>query len=171
MSEDTTTPAPDAEQEQATDDQTQEQATQEQATTPEQTPNSEAARRRHQLREVEAERDQLRDQLAAQRRAMIEWRVANHPGGAIDPQLLTAAGLDFADLTAAKYTGEDATERGILDDEGQLSMEALDAFAEAVARRFNVARLKSGPAPNPQQGIAPGKPSSTWAAVIKDRNR
>lgn len=167
MSEDTTTTGPVDETEQPDDAAQPQQQGQAEG---EQKSNSEAARRRHQLREVEAERDQLREQLAAQRRAVIEWRAANHPGGAIDPQLLAAAGLDFADLATARYTGEDEVERGIVDDAGHLSMEALDAYADAVARRFNVER-KTAMQPNPQQGVAPGKLSSTWAAVIKDRNR
>lgn len=128
--------------------------------------NSEAARRRHQLREVEAERDQLRDQLAAQRQQFIEWRAANLPGGAIDPALLAAAGLDYADLTAVKFNDSD---QGIVDENGHVSIELFDAFAEGVARKFNVQRNNPGPQPNPQQGTPPGKVGTTWTNVIKGR--
>jgi hypothetical protein len=40
-------------------------------------PNAEAARRRRQLREVEAERDQLRERLDATHRALVEQQAAD----------------------------------------------------------------------------------------------
>jgi hypothetical protein len=42
-----------------------------------QSPNAEAARRRRQLREVEAERDQLRERLDATHRAVVEQQAAD----------------------------------------------------------------------------------------------
>lgn len=129
--------------------------------------NSEAARRRHQLREVESERDKLRDQLTAQRRQLIEWRAANLPSGPVDPALLAAAGLDYDDLTSVTFTGDDDTEQGIVDDDGHINIERFDAFAEGVARKFNVLRANPGPQPNPQQGTPPGKLGTTWQTVIQ----
>ena len=84
-----------------------------------------AANYRTQLREAQAERDQLRDSSAAQLRAFIDWRAANHPGGAVDPALLDAAGIDVAKLA---------------DDSGKLDMTAVDDFIAAAAQRFSVKR-------------------------------
>lgn len=97
-------------------------------------PNKEAAKWRTKLRAAEAERDTLRDQLAAHQRAIIDWRAVNSAGGAVDPQLLDAAGINVTDL---------------LDDQGQLDMAAVDTFIDATATRFRVHRQ---PRPNPQQG-------------------
>lgn len=104
-----------------------------------------AAKYRAQLREAEsqrdtitAERDQLRDQLAADRRAMIDWRAQN-PGrlghAKLDRELLDAAGLDVAALVS--------------EETGQLDMQAVDAFIAEAAARFNVAK---GFAPDRAQG-------------------
>lgn len=110
--------------------------------------NREAAKYRTQLRAAEAERDQLRDQLTAQRRSLIDWRAAgNGPNGTVQPELLDAAGLDVEALTNP--------------DTGQLDMNAVDQFIGATAQRFNIAR---GFTPNRGQGASgngtpPSKPS------------
>lgn len=106
-------------------------------------PNAEAAKWRTKLRAAEAERDQLREQLTAQQRAVIDWRSANSIGGAVDPQLLDAADINITDLL-----GED----------GHLDMAAVDQFIDATATRFRVHRMVK---PNPQQGnpsAAPAQP-------------
>lgn len=104
--------------------------------------NKEAAKWRTKLRAAEAERDTLREQLAAQHRAVIDWRSANADRGGVDPQLLDAAGINIADL---------------LDDTGHLDMNLVDQFIDATAVKFRVHR---SPAPNPQQG----SPSAARAA-------
>ncbi|ALI24935.1 hypothetical protein XA26_10780 [Mycolicibacterium fortuitum] len=110
--------------------------------------NREAAKYRTQLRAAEAERDQLRDQLTAQRRSLIDWRAAgNGPNGTVQPELLDAAGLDV-DMLIDTETG-------------QLDMNAVDQFIGATAQRFNIAR---GFTPNRGQGASgngtpPSKPS------------
>lgn len=93
-----------------------------------------AKKYRARLRETETERDQLRDELAAQRRALIDWRASNAIDGAVDPQLLDAAGINIADL---------------LDDAGHLDMGAVDKFIDDTAIKFRVQRAVK---PNPQQG-------------------
>lgn len=142
----------------------------EKETAPE-TGNSEAARRRHQLREVEAERDRLRDQLQSQQRALIEWRAANHPDGAVDPDLLTAAGLNFTNLADTHYVDAEDNVCPIIGEDGNLSIDAFDAFANGVARKFNVKRNQVGPTPNPQQGSpsAGGGSPASWTQVIKGK--
>ncbi|MDO3240019.1 hypothetical protein P5W04_07815 [Mycobacteroides abscessus subsp. abscessus] len=52
-------------------------------------PNAEAAKWRTKLRAAEAERDQLRDQLTAQQRAVIDWRSSTAQHGAVDPSSST----------------------------------------------------------------------------------
>lgn len=93
-----------------------------------------AKKYRARLREAETERDQLRADLAAQRRAVIDWRASNAIDGAVDPQLLDAAGINIADL---------------LDDTGHLDMTAVDKFIDETAVKFRVQRAVK---PNPQQG-------------------
>lgn len=95
-----------------------------------------AAKYRARLRETETERDQLRDQLIAQRRAVIDWRAASAPTGAVDAALLDAASIDVDSL---------------LDESGQLDMTAVDEFIDNTAKRFKIAR---GFAPNRAQGHA-----------------
>ncbi|OBG48323.1 hypothetical protein [Mycolicibacterium fortuitum] len=110
--------------------------------------NKEAAKYRKQLRATEAERDQLRDQLTAQRRSLIDWRAAgNGPNGTVQPELLDAAGLNVDTLIDTET--------------GQLDMNAVDQFIGATAQRFNIAR---GFTPNRGQGTSghsapPSKPS------------
>lgn len=101
---------------------------------PEESPNKEAAKWRTKLRAVEAERDQLREQLTAQQRAVIDWRSATAVRGAVDPQLLDAAGIDITEL---------------LDDNGHLDMNLVDQFIDGTATKFRVHRTIK---PNPQQG-------------------
>lgn len=94
-----------------------------------------AANYRTQLRETQAERDQLRDSLTGQMRAVIDWRAAHHPSGALDPALLDAAGLDMTELA---------------DEAGNLDMAKVDDFIEATAARFSVRRAFK---PNRAQGV------------------
>ena len=104
---------------------------------------SDAAKYRARLREAAAERDALRDQLAAQRRAIVDWR-ANSAAVSVDPALLDAAGIDVDTL---------------LDENGHLDMSAVDEFIGATAKRFNLAQ---GFRPNRAQGTsgAPAAPPS-----------
>lgn len=129
--------------------------------------NAEAAKRRRQLRDAEAERDALRAQLTAQRRSLLEWRAANLPGGAVDPKLLAAAGLDLDDIDAFSIAGDDDTEIKLIADTGVIDLEQFDVFAESVAKQFNVTRTNPGPKPNPQQGQPGNKPAPGWSSIIK----
>lgn len=101
-----------------------------------------AAKYRARPRETEAERDAIRDQLAAQRRAMVDWRAQNGPTVAVDPALLDAAGIDVDTL--------------VNEETGQLDMTAVDQFVSATAERFKLAR---GFVPNRAQGTS-GAPVS-----------
>ncbi len=97
--------------------------------------NREAAKYRTQLRATETERDQLREQIAAQRRAVVDWRAANNPNTApVDPALLDAAGINVDDL---------------LDDNGHVDINKVDEFVTATASRF---RVGQGFRPNRAQG-------------------
>ena len=116
-----------------TEDATEADTTTDEPDTPE-SPNAEAAKWRTKLRAAEAERDQLRDQITAQQRAMINWRASTAQAGAVDPQLLDAAGITITDL---------------LDDNGHLDMTAVDQFIDQTAIKFRVQRHIK---PNPQQG-------------------
>ncbi len=110
-----------------------------QADAPEDEPDAEhtgnrEAKYRTERNEARAERDAIADQLAAQRRAVVDWRAANAPTGAVDPALLDAAGIDVDTL---------------LDDKGHLDMTRVDEFVDATAKRFKIARSF---APNRAQG-------------------
>lgn len=98
-----------------------------------------AAKYRTRLRETEAERDQLRDQLAAQRRAIVDWRAANRNSGSVDPALLDAAGINIDELLDVEN--------------GHLDMSAVDTFISATVERFNLAK---GFTPNRGQGQSGG---------------
>lgn len=76
-------------------------------------PNREAAKYRRQLRDVEAERDTLSEQLAAARQEMLNTAALNWRAGAgsIHPEALDQAGL---------------TPEGFFDDAGKLDEAALD---------------------------------------------
>ena len=111
----------------------------------------EAAKYRRQLRATETERDQLRDQLTAQRRAVIDWRSSNAVGGSVDPQLLDAAGIDVDDF--------------IDPETGHLDMTAVDAFIDSTAVKFRVQRTMK---PNKQQGQpSQAATGGSWSDVIQ----
>lgn len=93
-----------------------------------------AKKYRARLRETEAERDQLRDELAAQRRAIVDWRATTAADGAVAPELLDANAITIDDL---------------LDEHGRLDMTAVDKFIDETAVKFRVQRAVK---PNPQQG-------------------
>lgn len=115
--------------------------------------NHEAAKWRTKLRAAEAERDQLTERLTAQQRALIDWRSTNSVGGAVDPQLLDAAGINITEL---------------LDDNGQLDMTLVDQFIEDTATRFRVHRQVR---PNPQQGMMSAARARDGLAELFDPNR
>lgn len=119
------------------------------------TGNKEAAKWRTKLRAAEAERDALQQQLDAQRRAVIDWRSSTAAHGAVDPQLLDAAGINITEL---------------LDDTGHLDMTLVDQFIDATATKFRVQRMAK---PNPQQG-APSEartPGGLADVFREDRQR
>lgn len=96
-----------------------------------------AARYRTRLRETEVERDQLRTELDAQRRAIVDWRASNRVSGPhVAPELLDAAGIDVAQL---------------LDDSGHLDLDKVDQFVDATALRFGIPQ---GFRPNRAQGAS-----------------
>lgn len=116
-------------------------------------PSREAARRRVQLREVEAERDALRDRLAAAQRReavrLIGDRLAQ-PGDLFD-----IGGTALDDL---------------LDDDGAVSAERLDAAVDdLLAARPGLAAPKPPVWPdlaNGPRGEAPTAPPATWASTL-----
>lgn len=109
---------------------------------------AQAAKYRARLRETETERDQLREQLAAQHRALIDWRSTTADRGSVDPALLDAAGLNIEEL---------------LDDNGHLDMGKVDEFIDSTATRFKVHRQVK---PNPQQGTPSLAPGNSLAAAF-----
>lgn len=109
-----------------------------------------AAKYRTRLRDTEAERDQLRSDLDAQRRAVVEWFATNRTqqwDPVVAPELLNAAGLDVAELLS--------------EDDGHLDMAKVRDFIDATATRFRVTR---GFAPNPAQGAGGPVPAKTSLA-------
>ncbi|MFN3003460.1 hypothetical protein ACK12G_09405 [Mycolicibacterium wolinskyi] len=113
--------------------------------------NKEAAKWRRKLRDTEAERDTLRDQITAQHRAIIDWRASTAQSGAVDPQLLDAAGIDITAL---------------LDDNGHLDMTAVDQFIDQTAVKFRVQRTVK---PNPQQGNpSAARPTGGLAGMFQE---
>lgn len=134
-----------------TPDDTEEPADDDQGEDSQESANAEAAKYRRRLREAEGERDQLRDQLAAQHRAVIDWRATTAQAGAVDPQLLDAAGITVDEL---------------LDDTGHLDMAKVDQFIDSVATKFRVQRHAK---PNPQQGNpSQARPTGTMADLFRD---
>lgn len=87
--------------------------------TPE-TANSEAAKYRRQLRDTEAERDTLAGQLKTARENIVTHMLSKSP-----------ATLDA--ITAAGYEID-----SLLDDDGNIDQEKLDAAAADTCERFNI---------------------------------
>lgn len=97
---------------------------------------------RARLRETETERDRLRDQLTAQRRAIVDSQATAR---GVDPQLLEGASVNIDDL---------------LDDQSQhVDLTKVVEFVDETATRFKVAR---GFTANRAQGSsgAPAAPPS-----------
>jgi len=117
-------------------------------------PGREAAKWRTRLRETEAERDTLREQLEAAHRQMVSDRVAER----------------FADP-------EDFFMRGgqvVLDDDGRLDLEAIDTKAgEILASAAHLSRPRK-PQPNPAQGASasgksPEHTGPSWSDALRSR--
>lgn len=138
MSDDTTTEATEV------DDQTTETPTE--AT---ENPNAEAAKYRTRLRETEAERDALAEQVTALRRAAVEDRLkAQH----VPPAGFWAAGVQLEDL---------------LDEDGNLDDKAIKAAADNAVETLGLERIGVHPRPVPSEGRVT-RPSGTksWEAAF-----
>lgn len=110
-----------------------------------------AARYRRELREATAESDELRAQLDADRRAIIDWRASSTTN--VAPALLDAAGIDVAAL---------------LDDNGRIDIGKVDQFVATVEKKFHVAQEFK---PNRGQGASASAtpPSKTLADAFRPR--
>ncbi|MBX7455494.1 hypothetical protein GR927_46570 [Mycolicibacterium sp. 3033] len=108
----------------------------------------EAARRRAQLREVETERDTLRERLTSQQQAIIDRACA---AARLTDRHTAAAGIDLGNLVDA--------ETGLLD------VDRLMHTVDAARREFGVGRA---PAPNRQQGSGSGHHGQSAAAAFAE---
>lgn len=120
-------------------DETTETETTEIADETESNPNAEAAKYRRQLRDVEAERDALRDRLTQTRRSVVEGM-----SGLYKPQALWLAGVDVHEL---------------FDDEGHADRDKIKAAVDEASASLGLNRRV---APDPSVGKSNGgKPSRT----------
>jgi hypothetical protein len=110
-----------------------------------------AARYRTELRAAQTERDQLRDQLGGQRRAILDWRAKT---AGVSPVLLDAAGLDIDTL--------------LNEDTGQLDIDLADQFITETATKFKIAK---GFTPNRAQGQSSGQPATQPSLADAFRRR
>lgn len=121
-------------------------------------PARDAARYRRQLREVEAEREALRGQLDALRRAQVVSivKAERRFGG---PDLLDAAGVPMADL---------------LDDAGAVDTAKVLAALDDAGRRLGVStKLPAAPSADGQgrgtRSIYDGNPAPSFADAFRPR--
>lgn len=110
-------------------DETTETETTEIADETESNPNAEAAKYRRQLRDVEAERDALRDRLTQTRRSVVEGMAGLHK-----PQALWLSGIDVNDL---------------FDDEGHADRDKVKAAVDEASASLGLTRRV---APDPSVG-------------------
>jgi len=105
---------------------------------------------RQRLADAEAERDQLREALTAQRRAV--WEAAVEASG-VDGRLLASAGHTIDSLT---------------DRDGILHAANVIEVAKSVADEFKVQPPARRPAPDPMVGRGePGTAETGWGSVLK----
>lgn len=112
--------------------------------------NSEAARYRRQLRDTEAQRDQLADRLTAYERTDAE----RHADRLADPRDLWTAGVELDDLR---------------NEDGTIDPEKVRAAADQVlVDRPHWAKSRT-PAPDRRQGGVgtPVGPQSAWSNILK----
>jgi len=116
---------------------------------------AEAARYRRQLRSVEAERDGLREQLAAAHRREVDRLASVHLAVAAD--LFTIGGVDLADLVDA---------HGMVDEQAVLA--AATALLETRPGLAAGLKVRTSP-PNHGAGYRPtaGTPELTWHRAIR----
>lgn len=120
---------------------------------PSDSPSREAAARRRQLRETEAERDQLRDQLDASRRREVE-------------RLAAARLSEPSDLLVFGQLEVDA----LLGDDGSVSAEAVAAAVDALlAKRPGLAVAPDPPSLDGGAMGATVRPSTSWRDVLGGR--
>lgn len=116
---------------------------------------NEAKRYRLRLREVERERDELRDTLERTRQAIV----AN---------AMRAAGLDGRLFAAAGHTVDT-----MVRDDGLIDHDALAEAITNTAREFNIKR-PGKLIPNPQQGSGSGgqpRGETSWSKALNDATK
>jgi hypothetical protein len=122
-------------------------------------PHNHEARYRTQLRQAEAERDQLKERLEQRDRAEVEHLVANR---LIDPKDLWAGGITLAD---------------VLDpDSGEISPSLIDECLERVIKehphwRFNPAAPASAVSFGAEKPDLTAEEQPTWQAVFQQATR
>ena len=122
-------------------------------TEPTDTGNREAAKYRRQLREAEAERDQLRSTIDAMRRRAIE-DIAARDHRVAKPEALWNAGADLTEMLA---------------DDGQLNLDAVNGWITASVEELGLAQKRSGPYVS-REGSNPRPPASatTWGQFLNN---
>lgn len=118
-------------------------------TAPEGKAGHEAAKYRTRLRETEAQRDQLADQVTALRRAAVEDRLKSHRVPAAG---FWAAGVELDEL---------------MDDDGNLDDEKIKAAADNAVESLGLERARV-PAPySPKEGnVTNPRPSKSWEGAF-----
>lgn len=111
----------------------------------------EAAKYRRQLRDTEAERDQLRSTIDAMRRRAIE-DIAARDHRVAKPEALWNAGADLTEMVA---------------EDGQLNLDAVNGWIIASVEQLGLAQKRSGPYV-PREGSNPRPPASatTWGQFL-----
>ncbi|RSN50853.1 hypothetical protein [Actinomadura sp. WAC 06369] len=116
--------------------------------------NREAAKYRRQLREVEGERDQLRERVEALQRQTVDRIIETDYRG-------KAAGLWESGVTVAD----------LLDDNGDVDPGKVADAWRGTVEKFGLNPLMFDGAYVPQEGRTPtntAKPGSTWAELFRD---
>jgi hypothetical protein len=113
-------------------------------------PSHREAKYRRALRETEAERDQLRERVEAMQRAEAERLASDQLAR---PAALWATGITLAEL---------------LDDNGAVSPDKVNAAAQHAADQLGVAPPSRPPRPDPTQGGrgATVEPADPWAEAF-----
>jgi hypothetical protein len=127
--------------------------------------NSEAAKYRRQLREVEAERDQLKTQLDTSQVTALQGRIDDMNRAEAE----RLAGTHLADGKDLWLTG--TTVADLLDDDGRLSAEKVTAAAQSITTdRPHWSRRHTAAAPSGEvtsRGKIDDAPNRSWSDLLR----
>lgn len=117
--------------------------------------NPEAAGYRRRLRDTESERDGLASRVEALQRSIADREIEARHG--IKPAALWASGTELAD---------------VLDDDGQLDTDKLDAAVATAKETLGIPKRRTGPRA-PREGNTPqmSEPKNDWADAFSTNKR